>query len=117
MSDEKQTLVKDDSVEAEDAVKTREAAEQAQALDKLTDKVEDKELDQGRVQKAMAELAESQQQQREAQRLRQKELAAVKLQKEDIELVAYECEIDKKAAEAQLRQHRGDVKATLIAFL
>lgn len=39
MSDEKQTLVKDDSVEADDAVKTREAAEQAQALDKLTDKV------------------------------------------------------------------------------
>lgn len=39
MSDEKQTLVKDDTVEADDAVKTREAAEQAQALDKLTDKV------------------------------------------------------------------------------
>ena len=48
---------------------------------------------------------------------RQKELAAVKLQKEDIELVAFECEIDKKAAEARLREHRGDVKATLIAFL
>lgn len=32
-------LVKDNSVEKDDSVKTREAAEQAQALDKLTDKV------------------------------------------------------------------------------
>ena len=48
---------------------------------------------------------------------RQKELAAVKVQKEDIDLVAFECELDRKAAEARLREHRGNVRATLVSFL
>ena len=48
---------------------------------------------------------------------RQKELAAVKLQKEDIDLVASEYEIDKKVAEARLREHKGNVKAALLSFL
>ena len=48
---------------------------------------------------------------------RTKELAAVKVQREDVELVALEFEVDKKLAERRLREHAGDVKAALVSFL
>lgn len=116
MSDEP-VLATEQEVGGDEKVKTREAAEQAQALDKLTDKVEEKELDQAKVQRAMAEIAASEKTEQEVQRQRQKELAAVKLKKEDVELVALEFELDKKLAESRLREHRGNVKAALVSFL
>ena len=48
---------------------------------------------------------------------RNKELAAVKIQREDIDLVALEFEVDRKLAERRLREHGGDVKRALVSFL
>ena len=53
-----------------------------------------------------------------ALRLREKELAAVKLNDPaDVELVAAELELDKKVAERRLREHGGDVLQTLRTFV
>ena len=107
---EEPVLATEETVDGDEKVKTREAAEQANALDKLTDRVrelgtfgsggsagctvsirtkrycsqagpsansaghidqvEEKELDQAKVQRAMAEIAASEQAEREAQKLR-----------------------------------------------
>ena len=54
---------------------------------------------------------------RQAQRAREKELAAVKINAADVELLAAEAEWDKKKAERQLREHKGDVAAALRSLL
>lgn len=47
---------------------------------------------------------------------RERELAAVKVEASDVELIAAEFEIEKKAAERHLREAGGDVKATLTSL-
>lgn len=63
--------------------KTREAGEAAAAMDKVTDFAEEKEMranvDKSKVQQAMATLAAEQAARKEAQRQRERELAAVKV--------------------------------------
>ncbi len=49
--------------------------------------------------------------------LRERELAAVKVQADDINTIALEFELDKRSAERRLREHNGDVVATLKALL
>ena len=103
----------------------------------LATQVEERELDQSKVKRAMAGFSKTQQEEREAERLRyahahasmlteppdatllcrNRELAAVKVQKEDVDLIALEFEVDKKLAERRLREHGGNVKSTLISFL
>ncbi|KAK2080094.1 hypothetical protein QBZ16_002490 [Prototheca wickerhamii] len=95
---------------------SREGNEQAKALDKMTDQVEEREMkkvDQSKVQAAMAELAQQEREKQEATRQRERELAAVKVESGDVELIAAEFEIEKKAAERHLREAGGDVKAAL----
>lgn len=106
-----------DEREEQQDQKTRTGAEQAAALDKVTDMVEEKELDTSKTQKAMQALAASRQADLEAQRQRERELAAVKVSKEDIDLIAEEYEIDRKKAELRLRECKGDLKAALHSFL
>ena len=48
---------------------------------------------------------------------RDKELAAVKVQPGDVDLIAAEFEIDRKKAELRLRECGGDVRAALASFL
>eukprot|EP00798_Chlamydomonas_sp_ICE-L_P001960 gene1960-33373_t len=89
-------------------------SEAANALDKMTDVVpEEKQLDENRVKKAMVALASSQKADKEAARLKEKELAAVKVDKADIEVVALEFEMDKKLAERKLRECGGNLLVTL----
>ncbi|KAK9803627.1 hypothetical protein WJX72_006829 [[Myrmecia] bisecta] len=97
--------------------KDREKKEEDKALDTLTDVVEEKELDANKVKKAMTEMAAAQQKNREAQRLREKELAAVKVNPADIDIFASEFELDKKTAERRLREHKGDLRQALEACL
>ncbi|KAK9845705.1 hypothetical protein WJX81_000106 [Elliptochloris bilobata] len=101
----------------EERKKGREEAEQSKALDTLTDHVEERELDHAKAEKAMANLNAAQQAKREAQLSRDKELSAVKLRKEDIELIMKEYEIEKKLAERRLREHSGNLRAALESFL
>lgn len=48
---------------------------------------------------------------------RDKELAAVKLKKEDIDLIMTEYEVERKLAERRLREHSGNLRAALESFL
>ena len=73
--------------------------------------------DTSKIQHAMAALAAQQRASQESQRQRDRELAAVKVAQEDIELLVAEFELDKKAAERKLRENKGDAKATIEALL
>ncbi|CAL4936878.1 unnamed protein product [Urochloa decumbens] len=91
--DEKATAAAPGAVaEGEAAVDSKDLQQQSKALDKLTDHVEDRQLDSSRVQSAMAALASSKEADWNAMRLREKELAAVKINPTDVEIIANELE-------------------------
>ncbi|CAM0877672.1 unnamed protein product [Alopecurus aequalis] len=96
---------------------SKDLQQQSKALDKLTDHVEDRQLDSSRVQSAMAALASSKEADWNAMRLREKELAAVKINPTDVEIIANELEMDKKIAERTLREHKGDAVAAVRSLL
>ncbi|KAL3157748.1 hypothetical protein ABBQ32_012172 [Trebouxia sp. C0010 RCD-2024] len=95
----------------------KDQAAQDKALDQLTDHVEEKEMDANKVSTAMAGLIASQKADREAQRLRDKQLAAVKVNKEDVNIIAAEFELDTKTADRRLREHSGNLVEALQSFL
>lgn len=96
------------------AENSKDLQQQSKALDKLTDHVEDhRQLDSTRVQEAMASIAAAKQADLNAIRLREKELAAVKINPADIDIIATELELDKKVAERTLREHKGDAVAAI----
>ncbi|XP_051125222.1 uncharacterized protein LOC127247433 [Andrographis paniculata] len=105
----------DDGVER--LVDSKDMQQQSKALDKLTDRVEDRQLDSTRVQEAMASIAASKEADLQAARLREKELAAVKINTADVEIIANELELDKKVAERTLREHKGDAVAAIRSLL
>mmetsp|Transcript_3923 Transcript_3923/g.11410 ORF Transcript_3923/g.11410 Transcript_3923/m.11410 type:complete len:110 (+) Transcript_3923:233-562(+) len=100
-----------------DSKKDRESAAAAASLDKLTDHVEEREVDVSKAQNAMNKLAEAQTAAKEQQQARDRQLRQVKVSAGDVELIAVEFEVDKKRAELRLREHDGDVKGALRSFL
>ncbi|GAX78789.1 hypothetical protein CEUSTIGMA_g6226.t1 [Chlamydomonas eustigma] len=102
--------------ESKDA-KDKQRAEQHKAMDSMTDLVPEKQLDEAKVQKAMTDLATSQRASKEAMQLREKELAAVKINKEEVDIITSEFEMDKKSAERRLREHGGNLHAALASLL
>ncbi|KAJ7542309.1 hypothetical protein O6H91_10G100700 [Diphasiastrum complanatum] len=96
---------------------SKDLQQQSKALDSLTDHVEDRQLDSSRVQQAIASIAASSEADRNAQRLKDKELAAVKINQADVDVIANELELDKKIAERMLREHKGDAVAAIRSFL
>ncbi|KAI3696592.1 hypothetical protein L6452_28984 [Arctium lappa] len=92
---------------------SKDLQQQSKALDKLTDHVEDRQLDSTRVQEAMASIAASKEADLNAMRLREKELAAVKINAAEVDIIANELELDKKVAERTLREHKGDAVAAI----
>ncbi|KAL9240610.1 hypothetical protein vseg_014808 [Gypsophila vaccaria] len=98
-------------------VDSKDMQQQSKAFDKLTDRVEDRQLDSSRVQTAMASIAADAEADANAQRLREKELAAVKINAGDVDIIANELELDKKVAERTLREHKGDAVAAIRSLL
>ncbi|CAA2976011.1 huntingtin-interacting protein K [Olea europaea var. sylvestris] len=96
---------------------SKDLQQQSKALDKLTDRVEDRQLDSTRVQEAMASIAASKEADIQAARMREKELAAVKINAADVDIIANELELDKKVAERTLREHKGDAVAAVRSLL
>ncbi|KAJ6318144.1 hypothetical protein OIU76_013648 [Salix suchowensis] len=94
-------------------VDSKDLQQQSKALDKLTDRVEDRQLDSNRVQEAMASISASAEADANAMRLREKELAAVKINAADVDIIANELELDKKVAERTLRELKGDAVAAI----
>ncbi|MEW5302781.1 MAG: hypothetical protein WDW38_004105 [Sanguina aurantia] len=74
-------------------------------------------MDEQKVQQAMQTLQATQKATKEAEKLREKELAGVKCSREDVDVIVLECEVDKKAAERRLREHNGNLTAALQSFL
>ncbi|KAF5752129.1 huntingtin-interacting protein K [Tripterygium wilfordii] len=97
----------------ENFVDSKDLQQQSKALDKLTDRVEDRQLDSTRVQEAMASIAASADADWNAMRLREKELAAVKINQADVDIISNELELDRKVAERTLREHKGDAVAAI----
>ncbi|KAL6190859.1 hypothetical protein ACLB2K_037253 [Fragaria x ananassa] len=85
---------------------SKDLQQQSKAFDKLTDRVEDRQLDSTRVQEAMASIAATSEADLEAMRKREKELATVKINPRDVEIIANELELDKLVAERTLREHK-----------
>eukprot|EP00897_Mesotaenium_endlicherianum_P006448 jgi/Mesen1/5831/ME000297S05024 len=96
---------------------SRDMQQQNKALDSITDHVEERQLDSKRVEQAMAAIGATEEADRNAQRLREKELAAVKINAGDVDIIAAELEVDKKLAERTLREHKGDVVVAIRSFL
>lgn len=107
----------DEEQQEQQEPKSREGREQAAALDRVTDLVPEKQLDENRVRQAMLALAASQKADKEAQKKRDKELAAVKIDMADVEVIVCEFEVDKKLAERRLRECGGDLNQALRTFL
>jgi len=89
---------------------------QAQALDSVTDHVEERatEVDGSAVAQAMKELAEAEREARETEVRRKKELDAVQVAPADVESLMEEFDLGKDAADLALRENGGDLKATLL---
>ncbi|XP_075667695.1 uncharacterized protein LOC142637306 [Castanea sativa] len=97
----------------ERVVDSKDLQQQSKAFDKLTDRVEDRQLDSTRVQEAMASIAASSEADWNAMKMREKELAAVKIKAADVDIIANELELDPKVAERTLREHKGDAVAAI----
>ncbi|KAG2245748.1 hypothetical protein Bca52824_085376 [Brassica carinata] len=78
-------------------VDSKDLQKQSKALDKLTDRVEDRQLDSSRVQS--------------------KELASVKINAADVELIVNELELEKNVVERTLRENKGDAVAATMELL
>ncbi|KAL6503333.1 hypothetical protein OROGR_025256 [Orobanche gracilis] len=98
-------------------VDSKDLQQQSKAFDKLTDRVEDRQLDSTRVQEAMASIAHPKEADIQAAKLREKELAAIKINAADVDIIANELELDKKVAERTLREHKGDAVAAIRSLL
>ncbi|KAI9918974.1 hypothetical protein PsorP6_011979 [Peronosclerospora sorghi] len=70
---------------------------------------EEKQMDENKMNKAFQALRQQEEAYKEAERLLAKKLAAVKVNKEDVSLVAQEMEILMQQADRKLRETDGDV--------
>lgn len=102
-----------DLEDEEDAAKplAKTADNQAAEADKVTDFAEEKEneVEETTLQEAMAVIAKTAAEEKAAQDKREAELAAVKINRGDIKVIADEMEVDDDTAETKLREAGGDV--------
>ncbi|XP_033517268.1 uncharacterized protein [Nicotiana tomentosiformis] len=99
--------------EALEMVDLKDLQQQSKALDKLTDYVEDRQLDSSRVQTSMASIYAFKEADLQAMWMRENELVVVKINVVDIDIIANELEVNEKVAERTLREHKGDVVAAI----
>ncbi|KAF4323782.1 hypothetical protein BBO99_00000966 [Phytophthora kernoviae] len=97
----------DDDEPQQETLKSKK--DESNAMEKLTDVVEEKQMDENKMKKAFQALLKQEEADKEAERKREKLLAAVKVQKEDVELIATEMEITTQQADRKLREADGDV--------
>lgn len=99
------------------AAKSKTHSSGAADLEKVTDYVEEKEIDTGNLNDAMTAISDKRKKDAEAKIARSKELASVKVTKEDVELVMNEFEVTKLTAERVLKENNGDLKKALISLV
>uniref|UniRef100_A0AAV1US52 Nascent polypeptide-associated complex subunit alpha-like UBA domain-containing protein n=1 Tax=Peronospora matthiolae TaxID=2874970 RepID=A0AAV1US52_9STRA len=87
------------------------------AMEKLTDLVEEKQMDGNKMKLAFQALCKQEEAHKEAERLLEKKLTAVKVRTDDVALVAQEMEISTQQADRKLREADGDVVKCLHALV
>ena len=91
--------------------------DESSAMEKLTDLVEEKQMDENKMKEAFLALRKQEEADKEAERLLEKKLAAVTVSKDDVALVAQEMEISVQQADRKLREAAGDVVKCLQTLL
>mmetsp|Transcript_20872 Transcript_20872/g.36994 ORF Transcript_20872/g.36994 Transcript_20872/m.36994 type:complete len:101 (+) Transcript_20872:380-682(+) len=94
-------------------------ANQASALDSVTDHHEEKaaEVSESLVAQAMKEMAAAELEEVKAEAARKKELSAAQVEPEDVETIMKEFDLPKSAADLVLRESGGDLEATLLKLV
>lgn len=106
----------DEEEEEEVDDKDKTAKQEAKQLDSLTDHAEEKEasVDKDELQKRLAELMKVQAAKAAETSAREAELAAVKIKKEDVDVMVQEFpHIEKEQHERVLREHKGELVPAL----
>ncbi|XP_062511669.1 huntingtin-interacting protein K-like [Corticium candelabrum] len=85
-------------------------------LEKVTDYVEDSEIKDKDIGKRISLIASRRAKEAEERQRREKELSKVPINKEDVELIMNDLEMSRSQAERQLREHDGDLIATLVTL-
>lgn len=97
--------------------KSSERQKSTADLDRVTDYVEDREIDTTRVADSMQQVVVDNQTRQKKRQRRENELAAVKIRQEDVDMIVDEMGLDAKEAERTLRECRGDVVEALCALV
>lgn len=108
----------DPQIEVEESteIKTKKHDSGARDLEKVTDYVEEKEISAQSIGDAMKAMSDRKTKERAKKQERERELAKVKINKEDVDLIVAEMEITRQIAERTLREHNGDVVEALVAL-
>ncbi|CAF0777880.1 unnamed protein product [Rotaria sp. Silwood1] len=112
--------VSDDEKEEEQITNTIQKKEDAKVekeLDRVTDRVDEEDLGSENIGNALTAINDKRHRDESKRKAEQAVLANVKIRKEDVELIIQELELPRSKAEKILRQHRGDVVATLKALV
>ncbi|RLN97725.1 hypothetical protein BBJ28_00018235 [Nothophytophthora sp. Chile5] len=109
----------DEEEEQDDAKEEqlKSKADESNAMEKLTDLVEEKQMDENKMKEAFQALRKQEEADKEAERKREKALAAVKVSKEDVALLALEMELTTQQADRKLREADGDLVSCLKAMI
>merc|ERR1712188_230130 len=108
--------MEDDEPEESVEPQRKSHASSSKDIDKVTDYAEEKEMDTNAVAADLREIQEAEAAAAALEIAKERELAAVKVTKEDIEVVAQELAITVESAERSLRENKGDLRATLLAL-
>jgi NACalpha-BTF3-like transcription factor len=93
--------------------KTNKHDSGAADLEKVTDYAEEQEIKSDDLNKAINALSTKHQIETEQKAQKEKELASVKIRKEDVDMIAQEMEISKIKAERVLRENNGNPVSAL----
>jgi NACalpha-BTF3-like transcription factor len=102
------------------ATKTRQHNSGAADLEKVTDYAEEKEIldvGSGNLNNAMNAISDKRKKEADQKAEKEKQLASVKVKKEEVELLVNEFEIVKSKAERVLKEHSGDLSSALAALI
>ena len=87
-------------------------------LEKVTDYAEEKEISAGDdLNNAINVISDKRKQEADLKEAKERQLASVKVKKEDVELILNEFEITKMRAERVLKEHNGDLSAALTSLI
>eukprot|EP00188_Purpureofilum_apyrenoidigerum_P000295 Plantae.Rhodophyta-Purpureofilum_apyrenoidigerum.ctg1122.p1 GENE.Plantae.Rhodophyta-Purpureofilum_apyrenoidigerum.ctg1122~~Plantae.Rhodophyta-Purpureofilum_apyrenoidigerum.ctg1122.p1 ORF type:complete len:109 (+),score=33.71 Plantae.Rhodophyta-Purpureofilum_apyrenoidigerum.ctg1122:116-442(+) len=95
----------------------KETAKSNKDLDRVTDYVEEREVDAEKFRQSITGILDSRSAKKEEKMKRDRELEAVTIKAEDVEVIMNEMDAEKKDAEQILREHSGSLSSALRALV